>query len=69
LKVSQGLAYNNGEFDFIVKIHALGSYNWTSPWQDDGRGGLEEEERLVRPHIIQFLDVFPKQLLATSLFM
>jgi len=57
VKIPKPLVENNTEFDFIVEIDTPGADDGAGAGEDNGGRGLEEEERLLRPDVVELLDV------------
>lgn len=57
LEVPELLADDEGQLNLVVKIHALGPDDRTGARQQDGRGGLQEEEGLLGPRAVQLCDM------------
>lgn len=59
VKVLDLPAHDERQFYLIVQADTLGPDDRALAGQQQTRGGLEEEEGLLRPRVIQLLDVVP----------
>jgi hypothetical protein len=57
VEIPKPLVENNTEFDFIVEIDTPGADDRAGAGEDNGGRGLEEEERLLGPYVVELLDV------------
>jgi hypothetical protein len=57
IEISQGLAHNQTQFDFIVEADALGPKDGSGAREEDGGRGLQEEEGLLGGCAIQLGDM------------
>lgn len=55
------LAYDESQLDLIVQVDAPGPDDGALAGQQQTGGGLQEEERLLRPRAVQLLDVVPNR--------
>jgi hypothetical protein len=57
VNVAQGLADYDSELDFVVQVHAARAQDGALGGEQDGGGGLEEEEGLFGALVVELLDV------------
>jgi hypothetical protein len=55
--VAERLADHDAELDFVVEVHAAGAEDGAFGGEQDGGGGLEEEEGLFGPLVVELFDV------------
>jgi hypothetical protein len=55
--VAQSLSNHDSELDFVVEVHAARAEDWALVGEEDGGGGLEEEEGLLGALVVELLDM------------